>query len=423
MLSRFARRGSGRKTGAATSGHAEPGRAAPHPDGPVQPSGPWWPLFDRADPLLREGRYEESRNLLTEALDLIDAAPEQPHLAEARAVALIALARVSFEAVRLDEAEQRIEEAVAHCLHTGLRVNLRGALNHAYDIHRYLGHTDTAASDAELLAALHDGDEAVFHLRQAQIVAAGEPLLRVIAVLDGVRYELDDLPAALRASGGPLRIKAEYRRNRPSIGRASRTSALAAAAASAGRTDEALRGFEEARVLDPFDPDPAYQAGIALLDAGNAAAAARAFDETERLAPGWFYCRRYAWIAREVAADRLPHVVAAVAIRADDGASDPVQRLHLLRSLPATVGPVGMLDLYAGEALAQLGRHGEAEAAYRRGLTSVRDGDTRSALLLAVASGSDEAAERRELLEEAVALRGHLTTQAWAWLQLALSEA
>jgi tetratricopeptide (TPR) repeat protein len=386
----------------------------------VRPAGPWWPLFDRADLLIRDGRYEDGRTLLAEALSLIDAAPDQPYLPDGRAVALIALARVAFESGRLDDAEERIEEAVAHCLRTGLRVNLRAALGYAYDIHRYLGHTDTAVSDAELLAALHEGDEAVFHLRQAQIVRAGEPLVRVIAMFDGCRYELDDLPAVFRASGGTLRITAEFRRNRPSITRASRTATRAAADATAGRMGEALRGFAEARALDPFDPNPVYQAGIALLDTGDAAAAVQALDETERLAPGWFYCRRYAWLAQEVVDGRLSPVVAAVAIRVDDGSTDPAQRLSLLQSVRAAAGAVGMLDLYAGDALLQLGRDSDAAAAYRRGLTSVRDEDTRSALLLAVARSSGDPAERRGLLNEALALRGHLVSQAWARLHLEL---
>jgi hypothetical protein len=71
-------------------------------------------------------------------------------------------------------------------------------LGNLYEAHRYQGQAALAAADAGRLADALDqqgrADEARCCRRLAEIVRAGEPLNRVVAVVEGRRYELDEVP-------------------------------------------------------------------------------------------------------------------------------------------------------------------------------------------------------------------------------------
>ena len=100
----------------------------------------------------------------------------------------------------------------------------------------------------------------------------------------------------------------------------------AKAAASAGRYDEALELCAAASKADPYDPDPKYQEGMMLLELERYNDAARAFESTERLAPGWFHNRSWLWIARQLARGKVQHLEFKLLRVLGDGADAPWKR-------------------------------------------------------------------------------------------------
>lgn len=100
---------------------------------------------------------------------------------------------ITQEAIKLCE-EGQDEEGVLTCL-----VNL-------YETHRYAGSSKEAAKVALELSAhfkkLGSDMSALNYEKQSKIIEKGEPLNRVVAVVDGQNYELDgtepqELPSML----------------------------------------------------------------------------------------------------------------------------------------------------------------------------------------------------------------------------------
>jgi hypothetical protein len=125
-------------------------------------------------------------------------------------------------------------------------------------------------------------------------------------------------------------VSFEYRRNRPSIDRSVEATRRGMELASSAHHDEALAALAEASAIDPFDPHPFYQAAVVGIDRGDWAGARAALEATEERAPGWFYARRYRWLAERVEAGLLDPRVGSALIRADDDAMPPVERRRLL---------------------------------------------------------------------------------------------
>jgi tetratricopeptide (TPR) repeat protein len=184
---------------------------------------------------------------------------------------------------------------------------------------------------------------------------------------------------------------------------------------SAGDGERALAAFQAAAALDPWDPQPPYLAGLALMELGRYADAVKSYDTTEQLAPGWFQCRADRWMATELAAGRVSRA-AFQAVRAiGDGDAPPDEKARLAAAAIATTPDLPVLYLLRAEALIKVGAKSAAEVVARAGLERNPDVDVRTRLLVTL-SQTTKSAERGALLDEAIALDGNRTAAAMARL-------
>jgi tetratricopeptide (TPR) repeat protein len=374
----------------------------------------WQEALGKARRLLDELRYDEARPLLTDTL--IDARGQtgtgvdrylpitQGYLAEAY-----------FHSGRATEAVPHLEHALAACEPVGDADGVIAYLGSLFEAHRYLGQPAEAAGYADRLAAVSPEREAARWRTRARIARAGEPLNRVVAVVDGATFEVEEV----RPAKG-LHVQFVFERNRitlrPAVVGAERGERLG----QAGQYDEALAALEEAAAADPFDPHARYLGAFTLLHLGRYAEAADRYREVEELAPGWFHCRADAWLADRLAAGQFDQADFLALAALDDGPEAPKEKVALADRLVARRPDLPGAHLHRAKALARSGREADARAALEAGLAADPDPDVRTRLLAELAVLSDEPAVRAARFREAVALNGNLTAAASAALALRL---
>ncbi len=316
-----------------------------------------------------------------------------------------------FHAGDADGAVAPVERALALCEGQKDDEGVRAYLGNLHEIHRYRGDAEAAALCLERLAGhrerLGDRPGAERDRRQAAIVRAGEPLCRVAGEIDGERMEIADLPSS------PGRVRFVFVRNRITLEPAAAAAEAAMERGKAGDLEGALEGFRRAAELDRFDPAPSYHAGMTLLHLRRYAGAAGSFARTEELAPGWYHCRADRWLAGELAAGSMDHATFEIVIQLVDGALPPERAVAAARSALARK-ELGVLRLAEGDALVRLERAGEAEQAYRRGLSIAEEPDVRTRLLVALGGQIADPLEKARLLQEAIDLQGNLVAAAMA---------
>jgi tetratricopeptide (TPR) repeat protein len=320
------------------------------------------------------------------------------------------------------EAVALFGEALAICRRTADLEGEIAYLNSLHEAHRWLGNDKQAIDLARQLA--EHCERAGDHARsdwargRAARMAAGEPLVRVVVEIDGQTVELDELPAEPPAG----RVQFQFERNRLSLGGVTALVDEGSRLGSAGDSERALAAFQAAARLDPSDPQPPYLAGLALLELGRYAEAVQSYDTTERLAPGWFHCRADRWLAAELAAGRVSTEAFQALRQIEDGGAPPDDKARLAAAAIAITPELPALYLLRAEALIKVGAAAAAEVVARAGLQRDPDADVRTRLLVTLAQVAAPA-ERRALLEQAVALDGNRTSAAMARLMLKVATA
>src|SRR5262249_44412542 len=230
----------------------------------------------------------------------------------------------------------------------------------------------------------------------ASLVRSGEPKNRVVAVVDGQRYELSNVPPI---KDGRLQFVFERDRTtlKPAVVQTQRGEELA----KQGKYDEALSLFRSAAQADCYDPHSRYLQGLALLHLERYTEAVECYESVEELAPGWFHCRADLWLAQELAMGRLDHEAFASLMSLEDAPAPPADKLKLAESMLSRVPKLAVLHLQYGRTLARLGRRPDAAAAYHKGLSCGEEPDTKTRLLIELALVSESPAEKTRLLQEA----------------------
>lgn len=286
-------------------------------------------------------------------------------------------------------------------------------LGNLFEAHRYLGHRAEAASFADRLADVFQAagadSDAKRYRRVAQIVRAGEPKNRVVALLDDdSRLELDEVTAETG------RIRFVFERDRLTLRAAALLVERGRTAGSNGNLSEALALFQRAAAADPHDPDARYQEGFTLLLERRYDEAVSAYEAAEALAPGWYHCRADLWLARELAAGRLSHALFMALYELADGPGDAAAKLALADRALADAPDLAPLHFHRGRALVALDRPDEARAAFRAGLASAPEPDIETRLCVALAFTLEPGDERRALLARAIERDGNLIAAATA---------
>jgi tetratricopeptide (TPR) repeat protein len=398
-----------------------------HPELMAALSGPpqsnplvkWQTALRQARELMDALRYAEARTLLTDAL--IDSrGMSGTGVDRYLPITHGHIAECHFHAGAADQAVPHLEQALGLCERSGDAEGIVAYLGSLFEAHRYLGQGERAAGYADRMAALLDtrdaGRDAARWRTRAQIVRAGEPLNRVVAGVDGITFEVDEVQPV-----GDVRVQFVFERNRITLRPATVHTERGGELGSAGRHEEALAAFREAAVADPFDPHCRYLEAFTLLHLGRYADAADAYRRVEELAPGWFQCRADLWVADQLVVGRLDAQDFTVLHLLEDAPAPPAQKVELAEQLLARRPGLPPAHLHLGKNRARAGRVADARAALREGLTADPDPDVRTRLLAELGTLTEDAAERQRLFREAVALNGNLVAAASAALALRAS--
>ena len=287
-------------------------------------------------------------------------------------------------------------------------------LSNLLEVYRYLGSKPDIILTAEQLLDLSEkyGVNSDNLKKRIERLRFGEPLCRIVCVRDDGELELDGITEFLDG-----RYDFEYRRNRLSLQKATVLVRQGNTLASSGQLADALEKYQEAMDVDPHDPDPVYQSGICLLELGAYGQARAAFEQVERLAPGWFRCRNDQWLAQSLETGNVIDEEFRVLRVLDDGGLEASQAFEVARQAIERFPDFAPLHLIMGDLQRDRGESEEAIASYRIGLELVEEPDLESRLLCHLAGTlPQESAERMELVERAVNLEGSLVAQAMAKL-------
>ena len=360
--------------------------------------------------LLQEGKFPEAvghlEALLSKGEKLKGTAVARPLV-----FTLETLAEARFHGGDAAGAVEPLKRALAICREQGDVEGVVACTGSLFETQRYLGEFERAASysdeRAAALAQLGHAGESARARAMAARVRAGEPLNRVVVMIDGERFELGEMPARQT-----VRAQFIFERNRLTLRRATMLIKQASELASAGRYEPALAGFEEAIAVDSFDPHARFLAALTLLHLKRYKDAVARYGEVERLAPGWYHCRADAWMAEQLERNALPHTAFLALVRLEDGNLAPTDALNLAEETGRQFR-LAAAHLHRGRALLKLGRRDEAVAAFRDGLAIAEEPDVRSRLAGELAGLLDGAA-RDEQLDVAMDARGNLVAAAQA---------
>ena len=358
---------------------------------------------------------EQLRALLDSTHDLKGTGPDR-----LRPITLGYLGECLFHTAHAEEAVQHLDRALALCVAIEDAEGVLAYLRNLFEVHRYLGESEKAAKFAEQIArGLEASGEYGDEYRQAATrLRAGEPPLRVIALVDGKKRELDAIESPTAG-----RIQLVFERNRLTLRPAQVLVERGREAGSHGKYDEALALFQQAAAADPLDPEARYQEGFTLLHLKRYEEAIAAYDATEKLAPGWFHCRADGWLARELAAGRIKHDAFLALHAIEDGPGSAAEKLERADRALATAPRVPALHLLRGTQLVKLDRAPDAAEAFKAGLALEPEPDVGTRLLVQLALLTGDPVQRAELFERAIKLNGNLVAAATARLALKAGQA
>jgi tetratricopeptide (TPR) repeat protein len=322
------------------------------------------------------------------------------------------LGELLFHSGRASEAEGPWRAALKLCDEIADAEGQRVYLGNLLELHRYLGNTAEAIRTGDNLVRLsaEHGVNCDRLKKRLEVMRRGEPLCRVVCVRDGKELELDEVTHVGEGS-----YQFQFARNRLQLQKTAVLVRQGNELASSGRLADALEKYHASTDIDPHDPDPVYQSGVCLLEMGAYAKAREAFEEVERLAPGWFRCRTDRWLAASLEDGTVTDAEFRVLRALEDGGLPSEQAIEIARQAVSKFPDFAPLYLILGD----LHRRDSAQATacYRKGLELTTEPDLESRLLCATAGLlSKESPERAELVRRALSLKGSLVAQATAAL-------
>lgn len=378
----------------------------------------WERGIAQSDELVQAGKFDEATAVLSRVMAGLASVPRDIPL-PLHAVTEGRLAHAYFSqgqvAPALEHMTLALQLAEERRDDQGIVAGLRGL----YEIGRYAGEKDRAAEFADRLAAqlgkMGLAADQHWWTKQAGIVRAGEPLCRVVFFVNEQQCEVDELPPLTEG-----RLRYGFVRNRPSLGQCEAMVQQAMAAGQQAKFEQAVGLLLQAARVDPFDPTPHYQAAVTLMHLEKPAEAVEEYDQTEKLAPGWFNCRGERWVASEIAAGRLEQPVFFI-LRTEEMPEQAMsweQKLSLVDQATAKGLESAPLLLYRARCLMRLGRVSESLPILRRALEIAAEPDIKTRVLVDLQMVVSDTAEKRDLLQQAIALNGNLAAAAIARLTL-----
>jgi tetratricopeptide (TPR) repeat protein len=372
----------------------------------------WEQRLRMADEAMAAGRYRDAEAALIEQMAAVrgmtGTGPDR-----FLPITLGHIGQCRFHLGRVGEAVPLFWEALEICERTG---DVEGQITYLANLHeaqRWMGETTEAAALADRLAARCEqagkSERAAWARHRARRVRDGEPLVRVVLEADGRSFELDELSGPLPP--GPFKF--QFERNRMTLGAVTALVEEGGRRGSEGDNARALGAFRSAAAIDPTDPRTHYFAGLALMGLGRYPEAVESYEQTERLAPGWYHCRAGRALALELASRQITHATFEAVRVLEDGGKPATERAALAELALRAAPELAILHLLKANALIEMKSIVAAATAARAGLSHDPDLDVRTRLLIALARVTRQP-ESRRLLEEAIALDGNRIAAAMA---------
>jgi tetratricopeptide (TPR) repeat protein len=362
-------------------------------------------LPERMNRLEHEALIAEARGFIERARQL------QGHAArQNEAILQGRLGELLFHSGQVRAAEEPFRAALNLCREINDSEGRRVYLNNLLEVYRYLGNASEAVRTGEELVGLmgKQGVDSKSLRKRIELMRRGEPLCRVVCVRDGAELEVDELSNVTEG-----RYEFQFRRDRLQLQKAVTLVRQGNELASSGKLADALEKCQEAAETDPHDPDPVYQSAVCLLEMGAYGKAREAFEEVERLAPGWFRCRSDRWLAASLEDGTVSDEEFRLLRVLEDGGLPPAQAMPIAKQAVERYPSFAPLYLILGDLHRDGGNFAQAIACYRKGLELVREPDLESRLLSALAGLlPKESVERGELVRRAVSPKGSLVAQA-----------
>jgi len=324
------------------------------------------------------------------------------------------LGELLFHSGRMREAEKPFCAALKLCRESNDGEGQLVYLNNLLEVYRYLGNISEALRTGEEIVGLSHQHvlKCDSLMKRMELMRRGEPFCRVVCVRDGEELELDEIS---HVSEG--RYLFEFRRNRMQLHMVAVLVRQGNELATSGNLADALEKYHEATEIDPHDPDPVYQSGMCLLEMGIYGKAREAFEEVERIAPGWFRCRSGRWLAASLEDGTVSDMEFRVLRALDDGGLPPDEAIQIAQQAVDRYPNFAPLYLILGDLHRNRDEQAQASACYRKGLELVTEPDLESRLLCAAAGILPKGStERAEFVRRAVSLQGSLVAQATAAL-------
>jgi tetratricopeptide (TPR) repeat protein len=362
-------------------------------------------LPQRMDRLEYDSLIAEARDFIARAKTLEGTAARQNE-----AFLLGRLGELLFHSGRVREADEPWRAALKLCEQIGDAEGERVYLNNLLELYRYLGDATEAVRLGEELVrrSTQHGIDCGRLKTRLQLMRRGEPLCRVVCVREGKELELDEIKHL-----GDGAYQFQFCRNRLQLHSVAVLMREGNEIASSGQLADALEKYQAAAEIDPQDPDPVFQSGVCLLELGAHAKAREAFEEVERLAPGWFRCRTDRWLAESLENGTVTDEEFRVLRALEDGGLAPTEASNLARQAVARFPEFAPLYLVLGDLHRE--KSDQAVAYYRKGLQLAAEPDLQSRLLCALAGLlPKESPERSELVRRALSIEGSLVAKATA---------
>jgi len=380
--------------------------------GQDNPFTKWERVFNEANSLISKMDYEGARSLLENRLvdtrDLIGTGADR-----FRSISYGLISQCRFHVGEIESSIVAGRNALEICERIGDLDGVNAYLQTLMEIRRYQGDAAESAILLDRLAALsgqmNRPEDAQRWSRRASITRAGEPLCRIVLRIGNQLYEQEDAPVAQ-----DQRVGFEFCRNRGSLGRCAGLVQKGREAGGADDPKEALSLFRQAADVDPFDPDPHYQAGVALMALGRPEDAAEELRATEERAPGWFQCRSDLWLVEQIALGTFPLEVHQLMRVLEDSSAPPRDKRSLAEAALQRFATLAPVHHQHGRALLSLGQKDQAASAFRRGLEVAAEPDIRTRLRVDLAALLELGEQRTSLLKQAVDLKGNLVAAAQA---------
>jgi tetratricopeptide (TPR) repeat protein len=283
---------------------------------------------------------------------------------------------------RPDQAEPHLRWTLERCRANGDAEAVGLYLRELHEADRDRGHPSRWLLELAAHAEQQGAPEEAARYRHLHArFPEGEPLLRMVVVIDGRHWELDQIGPDTLSIG--TRADVLFERNRLTLAAASGWIARGREHGQRGAHEEAIACFVAAAEADPHDPESRYLHAFSFMHLDRPELALPLYDEVERLAPGWFHSRTWRSLAQRMLEGTLPHDAVIVIDALQDGGLNAEQQLQVASQAITRWPRVPELFLYRGYALEELGR--EAKGAWMAGLEVCEDvPSTRSRLLLAL---------------------------------------